>query len=60
MKLKELNLEIAKLIEEGCGEAEVYVDTEAREYDCHLILLNDIFTDDGLVDGKEHVIITIN
>ena len=59
MKLKELNLEIAKLIKEGSGEAEVYIDTEARKYDCHLILLKDIFSDEGLVDDDEHIIITI-
>jgi hypothetical protein len=59
MKLKELNLEISKLIYEGFAEAEVYVDTEARTYEAHLIPIQSINSDEGLVDGINHVFITI-
>jgi hypothetical protein len=60
MKLKELNLEIAKLLSEGYGDADTYVDTEGRDYNYHLVPIIDITQDDGLVDGENHICIIIN
>ena len=54
-------MKIANLINKGCDlNSEIYVDTEAREYDAHLIPVREIVSDDRLCDDKEHIIIIIN
>jgi hypothetical protein len=57
MTIGDLNIKIAELVNNGCNiDSEVYVDTEAREYDTHLVPVKNICYDDGLCD----VVITIN
>lgn len=60
MTIGDLSSKIAAFINQGCDiNAEIYVDTEAREYDTHLFPVKNVCLDNGLFDN-EHIVITIN
>lgn len=47
MNVRELFYELQLAMASGFSESKVLFDTEARNYDCHLVEITDVYTEDG-------------